>query len=153
MSRRRPVSVTLHADFSLCSSFKLDVQLTSALEMAPSVAYSTGGGRQGAVKSRRRGEKANTPPFGNCFWNFLNKHEQRGDPLEIFYGPSLQIELDAPLGTLLELREISLVDRDYSEKNPLRSQYGAIPRTQHVFNRLIPFISSVTVDLAPSWRN
>ena len=32
-------------------------------------------------------------PFGDLF----EKHEQRGDPLEIFYGPSLQIELDAPL--------------------------------------------------------
>ena len=32
------------------------------------------------------------------FWNFFNKHKQRGgDPLDIFYGPSLQIELDAPL--------------------------------------------------------
>ena len=30
-------------------------------------------------------------------WNFFNKHKQRGDPLEIFYGSSLQIELDAPL--------------------------------------------------------
>ena len=33
------------------------------------------------------------------FWNFFKKHKQRGDPLELFYGPSLQIELDAPLFT------------------------------------------------------
>ena len=57
------------------------------------------------------------------------------------------------LGTLLDLREISPVDRDYWEENPLRPQYGAIPRAQHMFNRLVPFISSVTVDAAPSWRN
>ena len=34
------------------------------------------------------------------FWNFFKKHKQRGDPLEIFYGPSLQTELDAPLPSL-----------------------------------------------------
>ena len=58
------------------------------------------------VKSRGRGEKANTPPFDNLFWKFFKKQKQRGDPLdifsknismELFYGPSLQIELDAPL--------------------------------------------------------
>ena len=45
------------------------------------------------------GRKANTPPFDNLFLNFFKKHKQRGDPLELFYGPSLQIELDAPLCT------------------------------------------------------
>ena len=48
---------------------------------------------------RGRGEKANTPPFDNFFLNFFKKHKQRGDPLELFYGPSFQIELDAPLGS------------------------------------------------------
>ena len=58
-----------------------------------------GGGPWPPVKSRGRREKANTPPppLIICFWNFFKKHKQRGDPLELFYGPSLQIELDAPL--------------------------------------------------------
>ena len=57
------------------------------------------GGHGPPVKSRGRGEKANTPPFDNLFLKFFQKHKQRGDPLELFYGPSLQIKLDAPLRT------------------------------------------------------
>ena len=46
-----------------------------------------GGGARGPwppVKSRGRGEKANTPPFDNLFWKLFKKHKQRGDPLELF---------------------------------------------------------------------
>ena len=66
------------------------------------VAHLTGGGAGGHAAPPHQiegGEKANAPLPWSFFWNFLERHKQRGDPLEIFNGPSLQTELDAPLNT------------------------------------------------------
>ena len=64
------------------------------------------GGHGPPVKSRGRWEKANTPPFDNLFLKFFKKHKQRGDPLELFYGPSLHTELDTPLFTVSTTRTL-----------------------------------------------
>ena len=70
------------------------------------------GGGQGAMppplsQSRGREQKANThfqQTFDNLFLKLVfKKHKQRGDPLKLFYGPSFQIELDAPLMVLMEV--------------------------------------------------
>ena len=59
-----------------------------------------GGERPGAIApSQIEGEKekANSPAFDNCFWTFSKNLSKGGDLSEIFYGPSLQTKLDAPL--------------------------------------------------------
>ena len=89
---------TAGKNWTICTFFRCPLQRRTT-PVHPRGAFNEGEGTRrpcSLVKSRGRGEIL--PPLMIFFLKFFNKHKQRGgDPLDIFYGPSLQIELDAPL--------------------------------------------------------